>query len=195
MKNLINPILVSLAATLLVACGDEDKSSANYEHEKASSKQELFCNVISNSRDTYLEEKEKDFYIDQEAKIQRIYDQRTLKLKELLSDGSVSNWNGEIKDILVSKGKGAFLEVGIGCDTTLEPNDSLIISIDSELYQKLRNYSENSKMKFSGTFITPKAADKNGEYPHKPFYGEKSFGQNGSMREPEFLFRFSEFHN
>lgn len=171
------------------ACSDEAPVNL------LNSSQVEFCKVISHFRDAYASEEKKDFYIDQEITLQNIYDQRIEYLKSVLKGGAVENWEGTISNIVVLKGKGAFLEVELSCEAYLEPQDGLIIGIDTLLYQDLRRYSENSKIMFSGHFITPLNQESLGKYPHQNYYGEKSFSKTGSMREPEFLFKFTAFHD
>ena len=185
-------LFLSLLVVVISACSDESATSAQLV--KQYSQQDEFCKVISEYRDSYLSEKKKDFYIDQKAKLKAIFFERTEKLKSVLNNGAVQNWNGTISNILVSEGKGAFLEVELSCGAHLEPQDNLIIGIESALYQKLRSYSENSKIAFSGNFLLPVNEDAQGKYPHEIYYGEKSFTTEGSVKEPEFLFKFTDFH-
>jgi len=186
----LNIVLVSFLAIVISACSD---GSSNSE-AKAYSQQDKFCDVISNYRSLYFSEKKKAFYIDQNASLEIIVTERTEKLKSILGNGTVENWNGTISKISISKDKGAFLDVKLSCGAFLEPQDSLIIRIESELYQKLRKYSENSKIVFTGNFITPPSEDAQGKYPHEIYYGEKSFTTEGSIKEPEFIFQFTDFH-
>lgn len=188
----IKSLTILIVLAILTGCSESNNSSES--SKKSISKQEMFCAIITDSKKLYISEKEKYFYLDQESEIQKIYSQRTLQLKTLLGNGSVSGWNGKIGGMTVSKGKGVYLKINLSCKVTLEPNDSLIIPINSELYQKLRKFSKKSSITFSGNFIPPPNSDKDGKYPHEPFYGEMSFTKNGSMKEPEFLFKFTAFH-
>lgn len=190
--NKLKILFVSLCFVVISACSDDSTTSAPVA--KQYSQQDEFCKVVSDYRDLYLSEKKKDFYIDQKAALEAIFLERTQKFKSILNSGAVQNWNGTINKILVSEGKGAFLEVKLSCGAYLEPQDNLIISMESALYQKLRKYSENSKIVFSGNFIIPPNADAQGKYPHEIYYGEKSFTAEGSIKEPEFLFKFTDFH-
>ena len=188
----LNIVFISFLAIAISACSD---GSSNLSPTvKALSQQDKFCDVVSDYRSLYFSEKEKAFYIDQKTTLEVIVTERTEKLKSILGNGTVQNWNGTISKILVSEGKGAFLDVKLPCGTFLEPQDSLIIHIESELYQKLRKYSENSQIVFSGNFIIPPSDDAQGKYPHEIFYGEKSLTTEGSIKEPEFLFQFTDFH-
>lgn len=178
---------------LLSACSNE--SSKTVSGSKENTTQVEFCKVVSDYRDAYFSEKKKNFYIDQKAELENIYAKRKESLKSVLKDGNVENWEGTISDILVSEHKGAFLEVKLSCGASLEAQDNLIIGIDSPLYQDLRHYSENSKIKFSGHFLVPPTKESEGKYPYESYYGEKSFTRDGSMEEPEFLFKFTAFHD
>lgn len=181
-----------LALIMLTAFGCSQSESDSQKKEQIATNQEAFCEVISSYKEKYLTEKKKNFYIDQESTLENIYTQRTETLKKILKDGVVKNWNGKISDIVLSKDKGAFLEVSLSCGVTLEPQDSLLIPIDSKLYQDLRKFSEKSKITFSGNFLTPPDTESQGKYPYEIFYGEKSFTKEGCIEAPEFLFRFTE---
>jgi hypothetical protein len=191
MLHFTQKILILSIAVFISACSEPTSSIQN---SQLSQSQVSFCKTISTYKNMYISEKDKDFYIDQKEKIKHIYNSRTEKLKTILGNGKVDHWQGIIKDIIVSEGKGAYLEVQLSCDTSLEAQDSLIIAINSPLYQELRNYSENSNIIFSGTFLLPPDDSSTNKYPHEAYYGEKSFTENGSMKEPEFLFMFTQFH-
>lgn len=140
-----------------------------------------FCNVISTYRDIYEAEQRKDFYMDRKSNLTSIYNERTSKIKTVLGIGKVQHWKGVIKNITVFDGKGVSLSMKLSCNSTLETND--FITATSPLYQKLRKYSENAEITFSGIFVI-----------NNVNYGEKSWTENGSMDEPEFHFTFSDFH-
>ena len=187
----IQTIIILSIALIISACSEPTGSVQNSQLAQS---QVSFCKTISTYKNMYISEKDKDFYIDQKEKIKNIYNNRTEKLKAILGNGKVDHWQGIIKNILVSEGKGAYLEVQLSCDTSLEAQDSLIIDINSPLYQELRSYSENSNIIFSGNFLLPPDGSSANKYPHQAYYGEKSFSENGSMKEPEFLFMFTQFH-
>ena len=178
---------------LLSAC------SNNNSNTKIKSKENMtqveFCKIISDYRNAYFSEKINDFYIDQKTELEKIYSKREESLKSVLKNGYVENWEATISEILVSENRGAFLEVKLSCGASIEEKDNLNIAIDSPIYQSLRYYSENSKIKFSGHFLVPTDKSIEGKYPYETYYGEKSFTREGSIKEPEFLFKFTSFHN
>jgi hypothetical protein len=194
MKKNVKYILIFLCLLTLVYLVPSKKINNTKEQKITDNSQELFCKIINDSRKLYIHEKNNDFYIDKEKSLNDIFYNRTQSLKQLLGYGQVYNWNGKIKNILVSNGKGAFIEIELPCKVRLVTQDNLIIPIDSHLYEKLRKYSENSHIEFSGSFLTEPSSNKNNEYPYKSFYGETSFTKIGSMEEPEFLFKYFDFH-
>lgn len=74
--------------------------------------------------------------IDQKAILEDIVTERTEKLKATLNNGTVQDWNGTISNILISEGKGAFLEVELPCGAFLEPQDNLIKRARLLVHQK-----------------------------------------------------------
>lgn len=175
---------VATAALLVITACSDQKSSLPQQQAK-------LCETVTRYRELYATEKQKEFYIDKDETLTRIFSERTSELRKVLGEGQVDGWHGTIKKILVSQGKGAFLEVTLPCKVLLKPQDSLIIKIDTPLYETLRQFHENSEIIFSGNFlVSPSNAA--AEYPYKTYYGETSFTESGSMDEPEFLFMFRE---
>lgn len=151
-----------------------------------------FCNVITTYLHMYKAELDKDYYMDHNSNLKAIYDERTNQLKTVLKNGKITFWKGKITNITVFDDKEVKLSVQLSCNSSLKSN--MRISIKSPLYQKLRKYSENAKIIFSGNFLLPpnKEAYK---YPYKVYYGETSWTTNGSMYEPVFYFKFTQFHD
>ena len=144
----------------------------------------------------YYEEAGKPNYIDKEENEKKIYLDRTEKLKQILGDGKVNQWKGVV-DKIISLDRGAYLDVRLPCNAYLRSNSSysnFIILKDTKLYQKLRRYSENSKIVFSGEFLLPPNKKAEKIMPHLIYYGETSFTNSGGMSEPEFIFKFTDFH-
>ena len=185
MNNLFK--ILSIASTIM-ALGCSDNEEKNIDR----SVQDKFCEVISNHREQYNNESDKDFYLDQKDEKSKIFQNRKQNLQNLLADGNVTNWVGVISSILPSD-EGAYLTVKLSCDVELRPNDSFLISKGSALYENLKGYSENSEITFSGKFQTPKSEDILDKYPYESFYSESSFSKSGSMEYPEFYFQFSDF--
>ncbi|HSH97121.1 MAG TPA: hypothetical protein VK954_02415 [Methyloradius sp.] len=176
--------LLAIAATLILM-------SACAEQKPTMPQQEItFCEIVNKYRDIYVSESNKDFYIDKEAKLASIFSDRTTQLIQVLGDGNIVGWQGYIKQILSSK-EGAFLEVTLPCKVELKPQDNLIIKINTPLYESLRNFHEKSEIHFSGNFLVS-PTNVPSEFPYKAYYGETSFTETGSMREPELLFMFRE---
>jgi hypothetical protein len=153
-----------------------------------------FCNLVTDYRNQYRAEFDKENYIDKRTNLRSIFSNRTSALQEVLGNGVVNGWKGKISEILVSEGKGVFLSVSLPCKAQLKPQDNLIIRIGTPLYESLRKYQEKQEVTFSGNFlISP--TDSVGDYPYKAYYGEQSFSESGSMDNPEFLFLFKELNN
>lgn len=58
--------------------------------------------------------------------------------------------------------------------------DKSLVKSDSAIYRQLRSLSVGDKVKFSGSFFSNKS----------DFFKEKSLTEEGSMTDPEFLFKF-----
>jgi hypothetical protein len=179
----------------VLGCVDEKAAKqASKEIKKTNPSGQIeFCRVIADYGVAYLNEVNGPDHLDKKQNIQDLYEARTETIKRALGSGAVVKWRGTLDEIYAIENKGALLEVKLPCESSLSNNDSLIIPLESELYQALREYHEGSTIIFSGHFILP-PENKDGEYPYKIFYAEQSFTQSGSMEKPEFYFQFTDFH-
>ncbi len=187
---MINYLPRTMAFGLLLfifGCSD----NANITNLPQSQKQ--FCEVISKYRDLYQIIEDKDKYIDQENDLTAIFIKRKNALKKTLKNGQVEQWRGVIDDMTIG-GEGVYLKVKLPCSAHMATNDRLVISNNSLVYQSLRSYSEDSKITFSGTFLVPTGSETDKKYPYESYYSEDSFTVHGSMIDPGFHFRYTQFH-
>lgn len=172
------PLAISL--TLLAACSQRGATPEQ---------QALFCKAVDESLAKYQEIAEKPAYIDQQADLKRIFDSRTKLFTDILGDGRIEAWRGNVKRMLVSD-RGVYLTVALPCGVDLTPSDAQLIKNDSPIYQQLRKLEEGGKVTISGnlerqpTATAPLAAYKFG-------YRENSITDGGAMRNPEFVFTTS----
>jgi hypothetical protein len=118
---------------------------------------------------------------------------RPLRAKELcglLRSPTVSNWVGRVSKLSTNgDGKGV-LEVQIDKDIVIKTwnnavsdvGDNTLIDPASPLFKKASSLTEGKQVVFSGTF-RPSSTD---------CVKEGSLTMNGSLMEPEFIFRFSD---
>lgn len=192
MHGYLKAVVISGLIPVIWSCSDD---AGSYKSSLSASQSQIeFCKVVRDYRDLYRETKNKKSYLDQKTDLTTIFNQRTNALKEVLNDGRIEKWQGKIGKLLSVEGKGAFLEINLPCNVVMASQDNLIIRLDSPLYQNLRGYSEDSNIVFSGNFLVPNDTKEQGKYPYEAYYGEESITENGSMSEPEFLFRYSDFH-
>jgi len=116
------------------------------------------------------------------------------KRKNLIAASSVaftvSNWVGVINRIDTSIDGKAIVSIRISTETEIGTwNNSLsditsntLIDKGSQVYDQVIPMSVGDKVKFSGSFLS---ADKD-------YFEERSLTTDGSMRNPEFLFRFND---
>jgi len=115
-------------------------------------------------------------------------------LTNLLSSGAVQEWIGRVKKIY-STSHGAYLIVELPCKTLFKATpDKLVIPPSTQVYKTLSKTKLNQKIRFSGTLFSRGKFP--GGYPefNKVAFHEDSFTRNGSMDEPEFLFRFDQIN-
>jgi predicted small lipoprotein YifL len=181
-SNLKKWFATAAILALIAACGEKKPAMPPQQIE--------FCNAVNKYRDAYAAEADKEFYIDKETKLASIFSERTTKLIRILGEGNIVDWSGTINKITPIK-DGAFLEVTLPCQVELKPQDNLIIKINTPLYESLRSFHEKSEIRFSGSLLVSPTKVPSA-FPYKAYYGETSFSESGSMREPELLFMFKE---
>lgn len=117
-----------------------------------------------------------------------IRDQRKIAVSSVLDSYSVSSWVGTINQLETNTEGKAILSVRISPDIEIKTWNNALSDISSNtliekgtpVFASLFDLSDGQQVKFSGSFL-PSESD---------FIEETSMTINGSMRNPEFLFRF-----
>ena len=133
----------------------------------------------------------KKIFKDAKNKLQQS-SSRTMRRQALAGLGMgmhIDGWTGSIKCMETTSDGHAAIVVSLGSGIELHTwNNSVsdigsgtLIYHDTALYNKLSNMERGQKIKFSGTFL-PSSED---------YYQESSLTLEGSMLEPEFLFKFT----
>ena len=120
---------------------------------------------------------------------------RSNKLKEFFKGKvSISNWVGRVSRLGTTSSGNAELNIKLSGNQSIsigttnnELSDALqtttLIPIGSKLFDKVSGFSTGDKIRFSGNFIVSDEGS---------YIKEQSITESGSMRNPEFLFQFSE---
>lgn len=187
-------VLVALFVIGLINAPDQPKeasSSANTAKTSAEttkevkitipSDQEQFINTIENYVNGFRAAKNE---LQQSA----LRDQRKNELAKLMRSRSVSSWVGTISQLETNTEGKAILSIRISPDVEIKTwnnalsdiNSNTLIAKDSELYSSLFNLSRGQKVQFSGSFFSSET----------DYIEETSMTIQGSMRNPEFLFKF-----
>ncbi|MDL2260013.1 hypothetical protein LJB99_03995 [Deltaproteobacteria bacterium OttesenSCG-928-K17] len=103
---------------------------------------------------------------------------------------SVNDWVGTIRNLETTSEGNAAVSIAIGSDIEIQTwNNEIsdigagtLISQDTALYDALAQLSRGQKVKFSGSFLRS----------DEDYYEETSLTIDGSMTQPEFLFKFSD---
>lgn len=186
--------LAALFAIGLINAPDQPKkgsSSANTAKTSAEntkevkiaipSDQEQFINTIENYVNGFRAAKNE---LQQSA----LRDQRRNELANLMRGRSVSSWVGTISQLETNTEGKAILSIRISPDVEIKTwnnalsdiNSNTLIAKGSELYSSLFNLSRGQKVQFSGSFFSSET----------DYIEETSMTIQGSMRNPEFLFKF-----
>lgn len=116
-------------------------------------------------------------------------DQRQNEISKIMTDRRVYSWIGEISKLQTNTDGDAIISIKVSPDIEIKTwnnafsdiNSSTLISKGSELYNSLLNLSRGQKVRFSGSFFSSQ----------EDHFEETSVTIKGSMRNPEFLFKFS----
>ena len=147
------------------------------------SEQVLFTNTV----DKYVELFDAAKNELQESRLREL---RRIDLSALKSTAVVLNWQGKIKQLETNTDGHAILSVRISPNIHIKTwnnsfsdigSDTLILK-NSSLYNSLFDLSVGETIEFSGRFF----------FNDIDHFKETSLTIRGSMREPEFLFRFDE---
>lgn len=115
-------------------------------------------------------------------------DQRKNEISKIISERAVSSWVGRINKLETNTEGKAILSIRISPDIEVKTwnnafsdiNASTLISKDSSLYNNLFELSRGQRVEFSGSFFSSQA----------DYVEETSMTIQGSMTNPEFLFKF-----
>lgn len=143
--------------------------------------QEIFINSVSQHQELFRNAKNE---LQQSA----IRDQRKLAISNALNNLFVSSWIGTINQLETNSEGKAILSVRLSPNIEVKTwNNALsdissntLIAKDDNLYNELFNLAAGQKVEFSGSFF-PSDID---------HVEETSLTIEGSMRNPEFLFKF-----
>nr|VFJ66825.1 MAG: zinc-ribbon domain-containing protein [Candidatus Kentron sp. DK] len=120
-------------------------------------------------------------------------DQRRSELSKLVRARTVSSWVGTISQLGTNTEGKAILSIQVSPDIEIKTwnnalsdiNSNTLIAKSSELYSSLFNLSRGQQVEFSGDFFSSKI----------DYIEETSMTIQGSMRNPEFLFKFKSVKN
>lgn len=132
---------------------------------------------------------ERDGYLDQQRDMTAQINARALKLYDVLKDGSVVKWRGEVSRLQRTLDGSAALAVRLPCKTTLVAVNA--IPETSQLFPFLRLLSEKTPVTFSGHLVSRQAGESDAAF-NRAWFREGSISDWGSMNEPEFAFVFEE---
>jgi len=115
-------------------------------------------------------------------------DQRKKEMSKTIGGRVVSSWIGKINQLETNTEGKAILSIRISSDIEIKTwnnalsdiNTNTLISKDSSLYNSLFELSRGQQVVFSGSFFSSQT----------DYIEETSMTIQGSMRNPEFLFKF-----
>jgi hypothetical protein len=119
--------------------------------------------------------------------------ERTKEICSILRNTKVDNWRGRITQISAnSDGKGV-LKIEIGPDVFVKTwnnsfsdgRDKTLLEPGSPLFNKVANMETDTKVVFSGYFLVDK----------QNCIKESSMSLEGKLKDPEFIFRFTDIQN
>jgi hypothetical protein len=122
----------------------------------------------------------------QESSLRRT---RKKELAAALIDRSVTDWIGKIESLETNSDGKAMVSLSIGDNIEIKTwnnalsdyADNTLIDESSPVYESLFNLTKGQRVKFSGTFLSSTT----------DHISETSLTIDGSMKRPEFLFRFA----
>lgn len=178
-----------LGLMIIGAINSPNKNTSNSSEEKNTvvkseipTEESNFVGVITGYTNKFSDAKN-------ELQQSTLRDSRKIQIANSLQSRSVSGWIGKINHIETnSEGKGV-LSVSLSPDVVIKTwNNALsdittntLIEKGSPVYSELINLSPGQKIEFSGRFYESDT----------DYITETSVTINGSMRSPEFLFKFT----
>jgi hypothetical protein len=156
------------------------------ERRAAQQRQELFVKAVQRAQSGSASAKNK-------MQKGALLAERTKAICSILRNTKVDNWRGKITQISAnSDGKGV-LKIEIGPDVFVKTwnnsfsdgRDKTLLEPGSPLFNKVANMDTNTKVVFSGYFLIDR----------KNCIKESSLSLDGKLKDPEFIFRFTDVQN
>ena len=183
-------VLLSLFVIGLINAPDKNEQSSSSEPvAKVSAKTKVqpadeiqFISVVEKYVSGFQEAKNE---LQQSA----LRDQRKKEIAKTISGRAVSSWVGKINQLETNTEGKAILSIRISPDIEIKTwnnalsdiNANTLISKGSSLYSSLFELSRGQQVEFSGSFFNSQT----------DYLEETSMTIQGSMRNPEFLFKFT----
>lgn len=161
----LSALLLSGAALVLTACGDE---------------QPPICKAIDANRAAYKAAEKQENEIARDAALKRAVAEGRQRLADATKDGEIKGWKAEVKSVSSSLKGLAVVKLTLPCKGTLIADGA---APDSPLYSQVTALKEGKLATFDGSFV--KALD--GSAPYK----EISVTGWGEMTDPEFIVRLT----
>ena len=156
------------------------------ERRAAQQRQELFVKAVQRAQSGSASAKNK-------MQKGALLAERTKAICSILRNTKVDNWRGKITQISAnSDGKGV-LKIEIGPDVFVKTwnnsfsdgRDKTLLEPGSPLFNKVANMDTNTKVVFSGYFLIDR----------ENCIKESSLSLDGKLKDPEFIFRFTDVQN
>ena len=146
-----------------------------------------FCDVVSSYGQQYKQAESSD---ENQIKLSQLRMARRQALVAAIARPSVHAWVGELGSLETSGDGTASFSVKLPCGVKIETwnnglsdiSDHTMVAPTSQLYNQLAALKEGDRVKVSGVLV------RGGQDGFK----ESSVSEQGSMEDPEFVFRFSE---
>lgn len=178
-------VAILVVASVIYFTYQSDKSPDDSASKIEQSSPEIEKSFISVVSDAQMKAKD----VSNDMQLGGLKPKRASALCSLLTSKSVSEWTGKVTQISSNgDGKGV-LSIEISKDITIKTwnnslsdiNDKTLIDPSSQLFSDASALNVGDLVSFSGEFI-PSESD---------CIRESSMGLDGSIKEPEFIFRFS----
>lgn len=165
--------------------GKEQEKARPVEALKKQVTQKDFVKLIESFSDRYES-------APNELKKSTLRVERRKALQDTLSGSNVTNWSGTLKSMRTTTAGNAMIEVKLAGSTAITFTnkntnvfmDEPLIAHGSGLYKKIAELSTGDTVLFSGKLLIK-------EHGHDHL-AENSWTESGSMKEPEFVFRFTD---
>jgi len=172
--------------------------SALYETRRSASKPNSNAPALVTDQRPYEQKRFEDFFPEYARQFDMAQNElqesvtrvnRKKALGELKIGPQVNGWIGTVKDLGTNSDGDAYISIRLNESITVQTYNnalsdllsSTLIPMGSSLYQKLLYMSKGQKVRFSGSFL----------YGKDDYYEESSITIRGSMKQPDFIMRFS----